>query len=574
MLRFADLNFKVKLGVMIGSALLGTVLFAIIALHTLNRVEIGSATYNLISLDKDLFADYVPPALSLEGMGTRMELMQLESAPDAATQHSLIEKIRASAAGFRERRQYYNQRVKDPRLKRSLDGQACVAGERYYQLVESRYLALILGGQLEQAKQFRLQELEPLYEQHMLGVTEAVKVSAEIIAAREQAARADSAAGARSMLVLVCVIIALSSVLGLLIIRGITRPVSRLLGALRQVAAGDLTVSLPDCTRDEIGQIGQSLNETVVAMRSAVASIQRHSGTLASATEEVSATAVQVAQSAATQTDQTTQVATAMHEMSTTVVEVSSNAAQATEAARRAAQTARQGGKVVSEALVAIRAIADSVSTSASRIEELGRSSEQIGRIIAVIDDIADQTNLLALNAAIEAARAGEQGRGFAVVADEVRKLAERTTKATKEITQMIETVQKETAKAVAHMKAGTDQVQVGVTTTTKAGNSLQEIIVEAEQVGDMISQIAIAANQQSCAASQINGNVEQIARLARDSSLGVQESAKACENLSDLALGLQQVVGSFNLGDNIIPRTGETILPHLTRDYRSTSIQ
>jgi methyl-accepting chemotaxis protein len=177
-----------------------------------------------------------------------------------------------------------------------------------------------------------------------------------------------------------------------------------------------------------------------------------------------------------------------------------------------------------------MRSIAESVSSTAKKVDELGQSSDQIGRIIGVIDDIADQTNLLALNAAIEAARAGEQGRGFAVVADEVRKLAERTTKATKEIAEMMRTVQEETKVAVAAMEQGTKQVEEGVTTTSRAGDSLKQIIHMSEQVGEMITHIATAATEQSSATEEINNNMDQIAKLVKESVAGANESAKACQ--------------------------------------------
>jgi methyl-accepting chemotaxis protein len=234
--------------------------------------------------------------------------------------------------------------------------------------------------------------------------------------------------------------------------------------------------------------------------------------------------------------------------MSASLLEVSGNTSRAADASRKAVATAMQGGKIVEEALLTMRSLAESVDQTAGKIEALGKNSDQIGKIVAVIEEIADQTNLLALNAAIEAARAGEQGRGFAVVADEVRKLAERTAKATKEIAQMIETVQMETKTAVTQMQAETKKVEAGVTTTAKAGSSLDEIIAQVQQVGDMIALIAAASTQQTTTAEQINSNVGQIAKIAQESADGAQQSAKACQDLSDLALDLQQLVSRFKL--------------------------
>lgn len=239
-----------------------------------------------------------------------------------------------------------------------------------------------------------------------------------------------------------------------------------------------------------------------------------------------------------------------MQEMSSTVAQVSDNSNKAAEASRQAAETARHGGSIVEETLNKMRVIAESVRGTARKMEELGKSSDQIGRIIGVIDDIADQTNLLALNAAIEAARAGEQGRGFAVVADEVRKLAERTTTATKEIAQMIKNIQDETRSAVSAMEQGTKQVEEGVNSTAKAGDSLKEIIQMSEQVGEMITHIATAATEQSSATEQVNHNMEEIARLVKESATGAQQSARACQDLSGLALDLQKMVGNFKLND------------------------
>jgi methyl-accepting chemotaxis protein len=320
-------------------------------------------------------------------------------------------------------------------------------------------------------------------------------------------------------------------------------------------------------SQDEIGSAGKALNQMKNNLREMIQSIASTAEHVASASEEISSSATQQAQGAETQKDQTTQVATAMQEMSATVLQVSDNSNKAADASRQAAETARKGGVIVDDTLAKMQVIAASVSSTARKMEELGKSSDQIGHIIGVIDDIADQTNLLALNAAIEAARAGEQGRGFAVVADEVRKLAERTTTATKEIAQMIKSIQDETKSAVFAMESGTKQVEEGVTSTAQAGNSLKEIIQMAEQVGEMITHIATAATEQSSASEQVNGNMDQIAKLVKESAVGAQQSAKACQDLSGLALDLQKLVGNFKLGDS-----GSGFHPSSRRSYVGAS--
>jgi methyl-accepting chemotaxis protein len=371
-------------------------------------------------------------------------------------------------------------------------------------------------------------------------------------AMKKQARDEQAAAESRTKVMVIALgvmALILGSLIAVLIAGSLTSAISRMLLLIEQIAANDLAMQDMEITsRDEVGKAGMALNQMKNNLRGIIQEIAATAEHVASASEEISASATQQAQSAETQKDQAAQVANAMQQMSSTVLLVSENSNSAAESSRHAAETARHGGTIVEETLNKMQAIAESVASTAKKVEELGKSSDQIGRIIGVIDDIADQTNLLALNAAIEAARAGEQGRGFAVVADEVRKLAERTTTATKEIANMIRNIQDETKIAVSAMEAGTQQVEKGVKSTTQAGEALKEIIQMSEHVGEMITHIATAATEQSSASDEVNRNMEQIARLVKESAVGAQQSAKACQDLSGLALDLQKMVNNFKI--------------------------
>ncbi|MBI3393990.1 MAG: HAMP domain-containing protein, partial [Nitrospirae bacterium] len=330
--------------------------------------------------------------------------------------------------------------------------------------------------------------------------------------------------------------------------RSVMSTVEGLRQASQRMAQGDLTARLNGGSRDEMALVVGSFNDVGDAFSGVLRQLRQATDQIASSAAELSASAEEMEKGSGGQTTQATRAAAAMEEMSATVVEVAKNASEAARFSGEATGMAEKGGNVVSETVTGMRAIAQTVENAAFVVEALGKSSNQIGEIVAVIDDIADQTNLLALNAAIEAARAGEQGRGFAVVADEVRKLAERTTKATGEIAGMIRAIQGDTQKAVASMKEGTQQVEGGVSLANEAGAALAQIVAGVRNVSEMVSHIATASEQQSSATQEISANVETIARLAQENGASISQSARAAADLLRLSTDLQQVVGRFKV--------------------------
>ena len=344
----------------------------------------------------------------------------------------------------------------------------------------------------------------------------------------------------------------------------VVRPLHSLALRIQDIAEGegDLTRRVEVAGDNEIDEVGKWFNVFLDKLQDVMRKVAANTNRLTAASERLTASSSAMAQGAETQQSKTSMVATAMHEMSATVLEISRNSNSAAHKTRQAAEDARSGGAVVEQTISLMHSVTQSVDQVAKQIAGLGERSNQVGHIIDVINEIAGRTNLLALNAAIEAARAGEQGRGFAVVAGEVRNLAERTTKATKEIAEMIGAIQHETQAAVAAMGQGTAQVQKGVAATGEAGAKLRLIIDSADEAAAMVNQIAAAATEQASTTDEVNANVGEIARISNDTATGARESAQACEALNDLAEDLNSLIAKFHVGDAQPPARPASFAP------------
>ena len=340
----------------------------------------------------------------------------------------------------------------------------------------------------------------------------------------------------------------IAGALGILIVRSITCPLAEGIKIANSLADGDLTVQVQVSGSDETGQLMAAMRNMVINLRQIMSETVNISHSIAAASNQLHATSDQIATGSEEVACQAGTVATASEEMSATSNDIARNCAAAAESSRMTSQTAGNGSVVVQETIEGMAKIAWRVNQTARTVDALGSRSEQIGEIIGTIEDIADQTNLLALNAAIEAARAGEQGRGFAVVADEVRALAERTTKATKEIGEMIKAIQQETKAAVRAMEEGVSEVEKGAAASQKSGQSLREILEQINDVTLQINQIATAAEEQTATTSEITSNMHQISGVVQQTSRSAEETSAAAAQLAGQAQQLQNIVGRFRI--------------------------
>jgi methyl-accepting chemotaxis protein len=315
-----------------------------------------------------------------------------------------------------------------------------------------------------------------------------------------------------------------------------------------RLSEGDLTVSMPTDRKDETGRLLLALDNMVQKWRGILREIGVSSDTIASASQELTASAEQMLKGAEEQSTRASMVASASEEMSQTVLDIAKNSNGIAASGGETLKIARNGKTIVDQSVHEAQETSNTVEVAASKIKQLGDKSRQIEEIVDVINDIADQTNLLALNAAIEAARAGEQGRGFAVVADEVRKLAEKASNSTAEIVNMVSGIEFETAEAIKFMEEAKIRAVSEATVSEEAGNALSRIVEDTDGLGLMVHQIASATTELAGASESISSDIEAIAILSKETSNGSRQVVAAAGDLAKLSIGLQDIMKMFKI--------------------------
>ncbi len=411
------------------------------------------------------------------------------------------------------------------------------------------------GGQLAEAQQLFMSEGITLYTNLAKSVADLIRINhGYSVNSRAQVVEAFDSAKL-SIIIALLLGLGLAAVLSTVLTRQIRDPLVMLARQAQRIASGDLGkgelqewIRGSRFKRDELGQLGAAIDRMQGSLADLVSEIAGSVSQLSSAVEEVSAISEQSATGMARQQSEVSQVATAMNEMQSTVNEVARNTTDAMSAAKDASRTSTQGNQVVRSAISSIEEVSVKIEQAGAVVQQLEQDSNNISMVLDVIRGIAEQTNLLALNAAIEAARAGEQGRGFAVVADEVRSLAQRTQNSTAEISKMIEVLQERTAEAGSAMQLSRQQMQESVGLAREAGSSIDTINGAVTQITDMNTLIATATEEQNAVTEELNRSIVNIHNAADENALGAQQTAQACVELSKLANTLHHMTQRFTL--------------------------
>ncbi len=539
--------------------IVGLLIFIALAFYVINQVRIGGPVYAELKANDDLRADILPPPLyAVDAFAAVNAAFVAASTSDFALRDKKLDEVTKAEAAFRKQVEYWSKNIHQDTMGGAF--QAVIkSNENFYRIYNKDYVAAIKLGAIAAAKP--LGDMTAAYDINRLTVNTMV---AEL---EKESAKTREASNALLKTILTALALLGLLIVGLIWIFGARQAktidsavmmlendgqanqmaVLNLLDEMGDLADGDLTVRAE--VRENItGAIADSINYTIDSLRDLVTGINRASEQVNTATGQAQATSVSLLSAAEKQAVQITETTEAVGNMTRSILQVSSNASQASQVAQRSLQAATQGSQAVQNTIAGMNGIREQIQETSKRIKRLGESSQEIGEIVELISDITEQTNILALNAAIQAASAGEAGRGFTVVAEEVQRLAERSSEATKQIGAIVKTIQTDTNSAVAAMEKSTEGVVEGARLSDAAGKALTEIETVSNSLARLIQSISSATEAQTEVASTVTKNMQQIQEITSQTTEGTKLTAESVGQLTKLAEELRDSVAGFKL--------------------------
>jgi methyl-accepting chemotaxis protein len=540
-----NLKLAYRFAILVACVLLGFAIYGFWSFRTLGELKVNGPIYQHIIQGKDLVADILPPPEYI--IESYLVGLQLEVSPE--NQHAgLIEHLKELKAEYDERHAFWQNQDLSVELQQTLLNQAHIPVTTFYGVAFNEFIPAIQRADSAAAAEAMV-KMKAAYEMHRQAIDKAVQIANNRVKTDETVAGQLIQSSIQTMLLVLAITILITIGLAIMISSSVGIPLSIMQKTMLEIQnMHDFTRRIEILNKDEIGLTAQTFNELTQSIHSALLHLLEDANQVSRAANELSTASQQLAVSSGQQSSSASSIAATLEQVNVSIGNVTNSAREAVDISRQSGNLSNQGGDIIHNATSAMMLIAETVQQTSSTIEDLGQQSYQISSVVQVIKDVADQTNLLALNAAIEAARAGEQGRGFAVVADEVRNLAKRTTKATEEISQMIKTMQTSTGNAISVMSAAVTKADEGAVIARQAGDAINQIKMGSNKVVEVVNCISDSLMEHNSASNNIATQVELVAHMAEENNAAVGQTASAAARLEKLASDMRSTVSKFKL--------------------------